>query len=377
MASLKKRFEQRIRLIIDNGDRGQWPLTRRMLWASSILFGWAARLRSQAYARRILNPRHLSCKVIAVGNLAAGGTGKTPMVIYVARLLQRSGKKVVLLSRGYGGTAEARGGIVSDGDRILMDPDQAGDEPFMLASRLPGVPVLVGKNRYQSGRAAIGRFNPDVIVLDDAYQHLRLHRDLNLLLLDARQPFGNGYLLPRGKLREPPAHANRADVVVFTRCRHADEARSLIRSFGRCSNVFGASHSPSVYLAAGATPDEQSGQVALTQVEMSAIADASVFAFAGIADNAAFKSTLVALGFNILGFKPFPDHHRYSDQDLQEMVKNRKKSRAYWLATTEKDFYRFHHRLDPGEKLIVVGVDISFGPQKEAFDRAVWRYIDG
>ena len=180
-------------------------------------YGAGVRLRRDGYALGFLKSRKLPCTVISIGNLTTGGTGKTPMTIYVAERVRQLGYRVAVISRGYKGAAEKNGGIVSDGNAILMDPNTAGDEPFLLAASLKGIPVLVGHDRYQSGMKAINRFQTEVVILDDAFQHLALFRDLNLLLLDSTMPFGNGRLLPRGTLREPAAALRFSDALIMTR----------------------------------------------------------------------------------------------------------------------------------------------------------------
>ncbi len=188
-----------------------------LLMLLSKAYGAGVLLRRDGYASGFLKAKKLPCTVISIGNLTTGGTGKTPMTIYVAERVRRLGYRVAVISRGYKGTAEKSGGIVSDGSAIRMDPVTAGDEPFLLAASLKDIPVLVGHDRYQSGMHAINRFQTEVVILDDAFQHLALFRDLNLLLLDSSLPFGNGHLLPRGTLREPTSALRFSDALVMTR----------------------------------------------------------------------------------------------------------------------------------------------------------------
>ncbi|MFN2165764.1 MAG: tetraacyldisaccharide 4'-kinase, partial [Anaerolineae bacterium] len=172
----------------------------QVLKVLSLGYGALVRLRSAAYAgsrRR----RRLPVPVISVGNLTVGGTGKTPMIARLAASLLAAGRRPAIVSRGYRGGLEKTGGIVSDGHRLLQDAAAAGDEPFMLAMQLPGVPVAVGRDRYEIGRRVIRALSADVILLDDGFQHLRLARDVDILLMDARRPLGNGHVLPRGPLR--------------------------------------------------------------------------------------------------------------------------------------------------------------------------------
>ena len=187
------------------------------LFAISVGYGGIVRLRETLYKKGLLQSKRLPCPVISIGNITVGGSGKTPMTIYVAELIKHLGYGVAIISRGYKGQAEKIGGVVCDGRRICMGPDTAGDEPFMVAQRLKTVPVIVGQNRFKAGRLAIREFKPDVLLLDDAFQHLKLHRDLDIVLLDSKAPLGNTYLFPRGTLRESASALSRGDAVVLTR----------------------------------------------------------------------------------------------------------------------------------------------------------------
>jgi tetraacyldisaccharide 4'-kinase len=276
----------------------------------------------------------LGVPVIAIGNLSSGGTGKTPMAALVAGHLREMGKRVVLLSRGHGGTGESgyTPRIVSDGVNILLGPDEAGDEPTLLAQRLPGVPVIVGRDRRRSGRLAVERFAPDVIVLDDALQYWQLHRDLNIVLLDARRPFDNGYVLPRGLLREPPSHLARAGIVVLTRAdRVSDEQRNTalaqVRRLAPNAAVFTATHAPQGWV----TPD---GTLHASEL----LAGRSVFAFSGIADGKAFTETVAHLGAEVVASRDFGDHHGYTAADIAELVQAL--PHGCLIVTTEKDLVK-------------------------------------
>jgi tetraacyldisaccharide 4'-kinase len=198
-----------------------------LLTTLSFPYGLAHQLRLQAYHMRWVAVRQLPCRVISIGNLTLGGTGKTPVVEVVAGLLRREGIRVCVLSRGYGGRAQSGITVVSDGKRCLVSPEVAGDEPVLLAEHLADVPVIVGKDRYAAGMLAVESFGVDAIVLDDGFQHVQLARDLDILLLDAVRPLGNGRLFPRGDLRERPTAIARADAIVLTRCE-SDTAPALV-----------------------------------------------------------------------------------------------------------------------------------------------------
>ncbi|MBC8101266.1 MAG: tetraacyldisaccharide 4'-kinase, partial [Cytophagales bacterium] len=251
----------------------------------------------------------LEVPTIAIGNLSSGGTGKTPMAHRVAGYLCGQGHRVVVLSRGHGGSSE--GGraprIVSDGKTVLLTPDAAGDEPVLLANLLPGVPVVVGRDRRASGRLAVERFAPDVLVLDDALQYWQLHRDLDIVLLDARLPFDNGFVLPRGLLREPPAHLSRARIVVFTRADRAapdalKQSIAQVRRLAPNAEVFTAAHAPVGWVRVGES----------AVLRLDTLRGREALAFSGIAEGAAFTETVRGLGVNVTDTRDFEDHHAYT-----------------------------------------------------------------
>jgi tetraacyldisaccharide 4'-kinase len=272
--------------------------------------------------------------VIAIGNLSSGGTGKTPMAQLVTVYLQRNGHPVALLSRGHGGSGESgwTPRIVSDGHQVLLTPEAAGDEPVLLAESLPGVSVIVGRDRRASGRLAVQTFAPEIIVLDDALQYWQLHRDLNIVLLDARRPFDNGFVLPRGLLREPPSHLKRAGIVVLTRADrvspeqlsiHRDQAQRLAPD----AVVFTATHSPLGWVRA-------SDKVMLP---LDALSGKSALVFSGIADGRAFVEMVEGRGVQAAKTRDFGDHHAYDATDVAELAQA---SNTEIAVTTEKDLVK-------------------------------------
>jgi tetraacyldisaccharide 4'-kinase len=364
----------RARLTAIMSRRDPYPfcsLATPLQWIS-LLYGGLVRVRRRLYARGTLNSYRLPCTVISVGNLTVGGTGKTPMAIHLAETILSLGYRPVILSRGYKGRGERDGAVVSDGRRLLCSARQAGDEPYLMAVLLPTVPVVVGSNRYRSGMYAVRQFEPDVIVLDDAYQHLRLKRDLNLLLLDACSPFGNGHLLPRGPLREPAASLLNADAVVLTRAGQSSlESHGPLIRRAHPRPVFASNHQPVVrsVLDAGRPIGDLSAGPATTP----GLKDKRMFAFAGLGRNDAFFRSVEVLGGKLQGALGFDDHYAYTTGDLQRVVRRARRSGASCLVTTDKDFVR----LPPGARLplelIVMGVQLNFGKQA-----TVWRdYITG
>jgi len=337
-----------------------------ILFTLSIFYGGLVKFRSKAYDKGIIKSKKLSCKVISIGNITVGGTGKTPMTIYVAELVQRLGFVVVVISRGYKGELEKTGGIVSNGKTVLMGPEKAGDEPFMLAARLNNIPVIVGKDRFEAGMQAVKNFNPDVIILDDAFQHLKLQRDINLVLLDAKHPFGNLRLLPRGILREPPSSLLRSDAFVMTRSGLASEIEvkntlTGLKELTQSKPVFKTSHAPYAYIV------KKGKHIAFESISTSSLLydfdflkNRKVFTFAGIARNNDFFHTVESFKCDTADFLGFEDHHRYSDNDLNRIFSLAEKANVEFLITTEKDYARIANRTTLPVDLVVIGIEISF-----------------
>ena len=341
-----------------------------VLYLISLGYGGLQKLRGAWYRHRPSASKRLACKVISVGNIAVGGTGKTPMTIYVAGRLKHFGYRVAVISRGYKGAAEKTGKVVSDGQTISVNPEVAGDEAYLLACRLHGVPVVVGKKRFDGGLLALNTFNPDVIVLDDAFQHMKLARDIDLVLLDNRQPFGNAYLLPRGILREPVAALVRADAFVLTHSGGIPgPATDRLKTIAPHCALFASDHKPYFYRVssrANVPLSELSGQVISNPSGL--LSRQRVTAFSGIARNDDFRQTLDNLQCDLTRFLTFPDHHFFADSDFEAIVRAAEQTSAKFIITTEKDYARFGHRTTWPLELIVVGVAISFGRDAERFD---------
>jgi tetraacyldisaccharide 4'-kinase len=276
----------------------------------------------------------LPLPVVSIGNLTVGGTGKTPMTQWLCRRLQKRGLRVAVLSRGHGGT-ETVVRVVSD-DRGLLQADAAdlGDEPVLLARTLPGVPVIVGKDRRLSGREAMRRFPLDALVLDDGFQYWQLARDLDIVLLDSLRPFDNGYPLPRGLLREPKRHLRRAQIVVVTRADRLDasgreQLHSTISALSPAAVVFWASHRP-----VGLTPVRGP----LTEMRsLDWLCGQRIVALSGIAQPNSFGETLTASGAIVTKHLVYNDHATFQPQDVEQAARVLQATGAAALVMTEKD----------------------------------------
>ena len=333
---------------------GRTAVPRAILRTLSLPCGAAVALRNHLYDRELLRPTKLSCLVVSVGNLTVGGTGKTPTAILLAALLKEHGYRPAVLSRGYGGHAKASVNVVSDGNRVLLGWREAGDEPVMIAGALPGIPVLTGPKRSLTGKAAMERFGADILVLDDAFQHRSLFRDIDIVLMDAARPFGNGLLLPRGPLREPPHALSRASILLRTGDAHREEP---LREFPSLPSFRGI-HRPRELVEAAtgrvSPPTSLQGQ--------------KVLAFAGIASPEAFRRGLTALGAKVISFQAFPDHHPYGRSDIEALRRLAAESGAARSGTTEKDGVRLADFPDFRAEisLLRIGMEItSAGPFAE------------
>lgn len=293
----------------------------------SLFYFWGHCFRMWAYHWDLFPSHKLDCKVISVGNLTLGGTGKTPFVIMIAETLRGNGHKPGILSRGYGGNLKNEVNIVCDGKNILLSPEVAGDEAVMMAERLKNVPVLVGSDRYQTGRYAIEHFGVNTLILDDGFQHLALKRDMNILLFDHQRPFGNGQLFPAGELREPKKEARRADFICITRYSGASYPPGISEHLIKDLPVVKSTLRLDSILKFG------DGEV----LDIKEIYNQPVAAFSGIANPDDFRKILEQTGTRLVYYHPFPDHHEYTLSDLKLIESSARESGAKLILTTEKD----------------------------------------
>ncbi|WP_025324365.1 tetraacyldisaccharide 4'-kinase [Deferrisoma camini] len=344
----------------------------RVLLAPLAAAGWGyaqiQAARRWAYRRGVLRSEDPGVPVISVGNVAVGGTGKTPCVERICRLLLARGVRPAVLSRGYGGRAEGPVTVVSDGRGEVADWRQAGDEPVLLARRLPEVAVVVGPDRRRTARVAV-ELGAQALVLDDGFQHLRLRRHLDVVTVDVQNPFGNGWCLPRGLLRESPRALADADLVLLTRTRgvpagRIERTRELVGRYAPEAPILTTSHDP-----AGWTDLAGGGSLALE-----ALRGRKILAFAGIGDPAAFFRDLDALGLRVVEAVPFPDHHPYSDEDREQLARWARLVNAEALVTTEKDAVRLAGPVPAGAPTYALAIRLRVDDEavlETALDRAM------
>lgn len=301
----------------------------------SPLYSLAMRLRAMLYTGGVLASTRLPLPVISVGNLTMGGTGKTPMVIYLARLLAKAGLRPAILSRGYGGRSQNSVNLVSDGREVLLSPEEAGDEPVLLAQSLPGVPVVTARKRSLGGEFFVRQGGADILILDDGFQHLALRRDLDLVLFSASSPIESDWVFPGGTLREPGSALGRADCFILTGMELPAGTETLSlqpwlhHRYPRTPMFAGQCEPVSL-----SCPGQ--GRVG---VALDTLASVPLFAFCGIANPDSFRQSLER-DFEIKGWQQFADHHPFRREEIEGLARRAEASGCLGLITTEKDFVK-------------------------------------
>ena len=353
----------------------------RFLFAPlSWFYAASVQLRNILYTHGVLKARRLPCRVVSVGNIIVGGTGKTPAVIAIAKHFQREGRRVAILLRGYKRRVREKVTIVSDGEKVRASPIESGDEAYMMAKHLRNIPILVGKCRYLAGQVALERFKVDVLILDDGFQHRQLARDVDILTIPATHPFGNPEkLLPAGTLREPLTALRRADLILLT---HADtphtsaHIKKLVKPLAPNTPISESIHQPThLYpLVVGcqlsvltinshidkgvkARVDGQSSKRGLLNedlltenrrpvtdnCEIKELKGKRILAVCGIGDPDAFVATLIRCAVASVELLAFPDHYVYTETDKQLISTAFQEAAADLIVTTQKDEQKLAH----------------------------------
>ncbi len=335
----------------------------------STIYNLALKCRRYCYDH-LRKPNRLPAKVISIGNITLGGTGKTPAVIALAREASKRGLNPCVLTRGYKGKSKDTC-FISKGDGPLLNAEQAGDEAFLMAETLRGVPIVKGSDRFRAGIMALEYDQLAIInlpqsrlfLLDDGFQHWRLHRDIDVLLIDATNPFGNGRLFPEGTMREPFSALERADIILITKSDVATDGAVLditdeIRKYSNAP-VFRAFHKTVAVIS-------NSGETEGTET----LDTKKVYAFSGIANPAYFQASLRSIGAEIIGSRKFRDHHLYTQKEIDEI---RKDAGDHMIITTEKDLVKLRDLNIPEN---ISALKIEFSVDKDFYDH-IFNMLEG
>lgn len=332
---------------------------RFLLIPLSWLYGVGVWVRNRLYTLGVLKARTLPCRVISVGNIVVGGTGKTPTVIAIAKHLQEKNVRVGILLRGYKRVSREKVTIVSDGEKVCASLRESGDEAYMMARHLDGIPIVVGGQRYQAGRIVLERFNIDVLLLDDGFQHRQLARDVDILTLSAKHPFGDPQrLLPTGTLREPPIALRRADIILLT---HTDithvslSAKKMVEALAPNALVLESIHQ-STYVYPLVPKGEKKEVDFRPTVEV--LAGKRILAVCGIGQPETFVATLMRCSPEGVELLAYPDHHDYTEADVKQIGTTFQAAEADLIVTTQKDEQKLA-RLVAQQELPIVVLEIA------------------
>ncbi len=316
---------------------------RTWLSGPAFLYGLIIRVRQWCYRRGWCVSSRLPCRVVSVGNVTVGGTGKTPVVILLAEWLLAKGRRVAVLSRGYKRESGAPYRLVSDGERLLADPSEAGDEPFLIARRCPTAIVAVGADRAALGRWVLAHHPVDCMILDDGFQHLALSRDVDLVLLDATDAPGLDAMVPAGRLREPLTGLGRAAALVVTRADSKEDVEAV------CTRLKAAHLPVADAIEIRFTPESLVAVSASTMQPLEWCRGMKTWLVSGIGNRESFRRSVASLGVEIIGETAFSDHHRYHDDDVRRVRADAKIAGADMVLTTEKDAGKLEPFLTPDD----------------------------
>ena len=335
------------------------PVRRGLQWVAG-LYSLVTRLRIWCYRHGWFSITRLPCRVVSVGNLTVGGTGKTPVVILLAQWLLAHGQRVAILSRGYKRTSTAPHLLVSSGSEVLAGPSEAGDEPFLIAQRCPQAIVVVGADRVAIGRWVLEQYPIDCIVLDDGFQHLAIHRDVDLVLLDATDAAGLDALLPAGRLREPLTGFNRASAIIITRAevrQEVDAIRNQLRDAGPSSlPTIEVVFKPMLFVSIIGGEQESVGWGLKRKAWL----------VSGIGNGPSFRRSAESTGVEIVGESRFNDHHLYTHKEIEQIRLAVKDSGSEVVLTTEKDGGKLGLLLTPSDPwwMLRVGAEVVHGEEQ-------------
>ncbi|MFA5043816.1 MAG: tetraacyldisaccharide 4'-kinase [Kiritimatiellia bacterium] len=378
----KEKLERYFLSVIDGRRPGRGAdFLRAVLKHLARIYEAVVAARHFLFDKGIFRHHTLGCQVISIGNLTVGGTGKTPVVEVFARALQKEGRTVAVLSRGYkkvehsfwkrladrftGRERRRAPRVVSDGAELLLDSAMSGDEPYMLAANLRNVAVLVDKDRVKSGRYAIDKLHCDTLILDDGFQYRALKHRMEIVLVDCTNPFGNGYCLPRGLLRESIGNIRRANFIFITKStgKDTEALKARLRTLNPTAEIAECAHRPK-YLQNVYTGERQ---------PLDFLKGLSVALISGIASPEGFESEIIRRGGILVYLKRYADHHRYAQQEIIDLINKSKKQQAAAIITTEKDAVRFPKIERQDVPIYFLRVEIELLSGAEDFNACISR----
>ena len=346
----------------------------KTLWERALLsplyllsppYGMGVRLRTLLFSLGLLHAKKLPCPVISIGNLTVGGTGKTPLVMSLAQTLCEKGLPVAILTRGYQ-REKVSGPLLSDGKTILLSKKESGDEPYLMAESLKEIPILIGKDRFRNGQLALRKFLVRGVILDDGFQHLPLHRDLDIVLIDASISFGDGHLLPRGILREPLSHLRRAHLFLLTKVEDPEACRPLETELHRVhpAPIFHSHFEPVGLVRPRGEVDD-----------LRVLQGRRMIALSGVGNPGYFASQLNKIGVRVIREIIYPDHHVYVAKDIAALAGHLKE--ADGIVTTEKDMVKLKD-LDVGHlPFWALRIRFKIWEQEEFLKRVLSVFAEG
>lgn len=333
---------------------------KSLLWIFSLIYGLIVRIL--IFIRR-LKPYKFNCQVISVGNITLGGTGKTSLVEFIAQYLKKQGRKIAIISRGY------KRKLTACSAYQLTAYETMGDESYMLKTKLKDVPILVDANRRRAIKRAISDYAVDTVILDDAFQQWRIKKDLEIVTIDATEPFGNRYLIPRGILREPLSSLVRADIFVLTKTNlnpDIQDIKDYLNSINPLATIVESMHNPTGFYALSKSDE---------LLNTDTLKGRTVTLFSGIGDPDSFENLIISMGVNVGLVFRFPDHHCYSQKDLDNIIRQSQSKNIDTVITTEKDAARLYgiRNAEYGIRILVLRIELKITKNEEGFYNRLQR----
>lgn len=350
-----------------------------LLRGMAYLYAFGVYCKLSLYKSGLVKKERLNCCVISIGNITVGGTGKTPTAQKMAVLIRDMGFRVVILNRGYRSHWDKEIGVVSNGEKIFMTAHEAGDEAYLMAKTLPGIPVIIGKNRAVTGRYAVEKMGAQVIIMDDGYQHWQLERDLDVVLVDTLNMFGNGYVLPRGMLREPLQNLDRGDLFLLTKTDQSSklarlQLRQTIAQYNEKAPVIESIHHPKNFVEIA---DWYKG-ITTNAKSLEELKGKDVIVFSAIGNPSSFEQTLSSIGLNILEAVRYPDHHDYGMLEMQYISEQASAKKAVAMVATAKDAVKIPTEFIYSDReipLYILNMDICITDGLDKFTEYVVKAI--